>query len=296
MPWRGGGGIFPRGAAAGGPGGGGRVEGRVTLGWHRNNLVYAIDKNGASDTTTFPFRSSDWITRTGLDARVNLRPPANAVVTLGGAFEGEEMNGTTWDGARPRHDGAVYLQVVSAPEPPVGLTLGARLEDNQRFGTYATYRAGTSVRVAEGARAVASVGTGFKEPSFYENFATGFKSQGNPDLKPEHSVSWEVGLEYAVLGKAVAGRATYFDQRFRDLIQYSFAGVGPDSVNYSNVAGAAPRRVAPGGPSAPPHGASFDAAHTHLPTPGGAAGQPPPPPPPPSARLRLGQSVGGAGN
>ena len=31
------------------------------------------------------------------------------------AFEREEMNGTTLDGARSRHDGAVYLQVVTAP-------------------------------------------------------------------------------------------------------------------------------------------------------------------------------------
>jgi len=270
-----------------------RVEGRVTLGWHRNNLVYAIDKNGPSDTTTFPFSSSDWITRTGLDARVNLRPPANAVVTLGGAFEREEMNGTTLDGARSRHDGAVYLQVVTAPEPPVGLTLGARLEDNQRFGTYATYRAGTSVRVAEGARAVASVGTGFKEPSFYENFATGFKSQGNPDLKPEHSVSWEVGLEYAVPGKAVTGRATYFDQRFRDLIQYSFAGVGPDSVNYSNVAGATARGVELGVQGALPEGLSFDAAYTYLHTRDVATGQRLQRRPTHSASLRLGHSVGG---
>src|SRR5256885_13683281 len=153
------------------------------------------------------------------------------------------MIGQAVGAGRPRRARSVYLQLVPPPEPPVGLTLGARLEDNQRFGTYATYRAGTSVRVAEGARAVASVGTGFKEPSFYENFATGFKSQGNPDLKPEHSVSWEVGLEYAVPGKAVTGRATYFDQRFRDLIQYSFAGVGPDSVNHSNVAGGAAARA-----------------------------------------------------
>src|SRR5205823_2522286 len=107
--------------------------------------------------------------------------------------------------------------------PSVGLDLAhafsARVEgrvtadwhrDNyQRFGRYATYRAGVSVRIGAGARAIASVGTGFKEPGFYENFATGFV-RGNPDLTPEHSHNWEAGLEYAMPGRTVTARATYF--------------------------------------------------------------------------------------
>src|SRR5207244_2300208 len=31
-----------------------RAEGRLTAGWHRDNLQYAIDKNGPADTTTSP--------------------------------------------------------------------------------------------------------------------------------------------------------------------------------------------------------------------------------------------------
>jgi len=240
-----------------------RLEGRITADWHRDNYQYAIDKNGPADTTTFPFSSSDWVTRTGLDARLNVRPPAGAVVTLGGAFEREAMTGTTLDTTRARNDGAAYLQVVTASERPLNLTLGGRLEDNQRFGRYATYRAGVSVRIGAGARAVASVGTGFKEPGFYQNFATGFV-RGNPDLKPEHSRSWEAGLEYAVPGRTVTARATYFHQRFRDLIQYSAVPIGPDSVNYANIAGAFARGVELGVQHAIPMGWSFDLAYTYL--------------------------------
>jgi vitamin B12 transporter len=214
-----------------------RVDGGLTATWHRDNYQYAIAPNGPTDSTTFPFSSSDWTTRTGLDARVNARFPARQVVTLGVALEREEMRGTTLDSARSRNDGAVYVQLVTPAERPAGLTVGARLEDNQRFGSYATYRAGGSIALAAGTRAVASLGTGFKEPSFYETFATGFV-RGNPDLRPEHSFSWEAGLEYATPGRGVAARATYFHQRFRDLIEYSAAPLGPDSVNYANVADA----------------------------------------------------------
>ena len=194
----------------------GRVEGRLTADWHRDNSQYAIGPNSPADTTTFPYSSSDWVTRTGLDARLNVTLAARDVITVGGALERQAMNGTTLDMPRSRNDGAVYVQLVSPLERSVSLAVGARLEDNQRFGTYATYRSGMSLRIAGGTRAIASVGTGFKEPSFYENFATGFV-RGNPDLRPEHSLNWEIGLEYRGLRRTLTARATYFHQRFRDL-------------------------------------------------------------------------------
>src|SRR5206468_3897717 len=210
-------------------------EGGVTGTWHRDNAQYAIAPNGPSDTTTFPFSSSDWVTRAGLDGRANLRLSGGNVVTVGGAFEHETMQGTTLDGSRSRDDGAAYLQLVTNLERPFSVTLGARLDDNQRFGTYATYRAGLSVRVHGGTRAIASIGTGFKEPNFFENYATGFV-RGNPDLQPEHSFTWEAGLEHHIPGTAVTVRATYFNQRFRDLIDYN--GSVSVTYNYLNVPGA----------------------------------------------------------
>src|SRR5438128_2810778 len=240
-----------------------RAEGRLTAGWHRDNLQYAIAKNGPADSTTFPYSSSDWITRTGVDARLNLRPFASAIVTVGGAFEREAMSGTTLDTARSRNDGAAYLQVVTAPEQAVSVAVGARLEDNQRFGTYVTHRTGMAVRIVQGVRAIASLGTGFKEPSFYETFATGFV-RGNPTLAPEHSLNWEAGLEYTGLRRTLTIRATYFHQRFRDLIQYSGAPLGRDSVNYSNVADAAAQGVELGVQGALGGGVSLDAGYTYL--------------------------------
>jgi len=240
-----------------------RTEGRLTAGWHRDNLQYAIAKNGPADSTTFPYSSSDWITRTGVDARLNVRPLASAIVTVGGALEREAMSGTTLDSARSRNDGAAYLQVVTAPERAVSVAVGARLEDNQRFGTYVTHRTGVAVRIVQGVRAIASLGTGFKEPSFYETFATGFV-RGNPDLAPEHSLNWEAGLEYTGRRRTLTLRATYFHQRFRDLIQYSGAPLGRDSVNYSNVADAAAQGVELGVQGALGGGVSLDAGYTYL--------------------------------
>ena len=215
-----------------------RLEGRLAAHWHRDNYQYAIAPNGPSDTTTFPFSSSDWVTREGGDAHANVRLATSDVLTAGAAFEREAMEGTTLAGSRSRNNGATYLQLVTGLERPLSLTLGARLEDNQRFGTYATYRAGISLRLPGRSRAIASLGTGFKEPSLYENYATGFV-RGNPDLRPEHSFSWEAGLEYSAPWPAMSVRVTYFDQRFRDLVDYN----GATTPNYFNVPGADARGV-----------------------------------------------------
>ena len=238
-----------------------RVDGRLTAVWHRANYLYAIGKNGPADTTTFPYASSDWITRLGLDARGDVRLLARDALTFGTALEREAMAGTTLDGSRSRTNGAIYLQAVSSPARPVNLTIGSRLEDNERFGTYVTYRAGVSARLAEAVRAVASVGTGFKEPSFFENYATGFV-RGNPDLRPEHSRSWEAGLEYRTPGRVVL-RGTYFGQRFVDMIDYN-ATPAAGEPNYSNVARASADGAELGAQLMPEPWFTVSASYTYL--------------------------------
>jgi vitamin B12 transporter len=84
-------------------------------------------------------------------------------------------------------------------------------------------------------RVRASAGTGFKEPRFYEQFATGFV-KGNPDLEPETSRSFEGGLELSRGASSLS--ATYFAQRFRNLIQYVGMPATANDPNYLNLAGA----------------------------------------------------------
>jgi vitamin B12 transporter len=135
-----------------------------------------------------------------------------------------------------------YAQALFAGARPLSLTLGGRLDDNSQFGAHGTFRAGVSYRINAATRLRATVGTGFKEPTFFENFARG-SVRGNPNLDPERSTSWEAGLERAWGGGRVRVALTYFDQRFRDLIEFTFTPAPPDTVNYFNVVGASARGV-----------------------------------------------------
>jgi len=139
--------------------------------------------------------------------------------------------------AASRRNGGAYTQAVIDLGARSVVNLGGRLDDNQQFGLHATYRAGVVYALTDLLRVRGSVGSGFKEPSIQQNFANTSFEVGNPDLKPEQSTSWEIGLEQTLAGGALVLAGTWFDQRFRDLIEYN--GAAPvGSTNYQNIAAA----------------------------------------------------------
>jgi vitamin B12 transporter len=239
-----------------------RVNARASLDWHREDSRFDDGADSPGDTTAFCcFHSRDLVQRLLVGARADVRVPPQATITAGVERELQRQTGTTLDTARG--NSGLYAQALVGQGMSVTLTAGGRLEDNQQFGTHLTGRAGVAWRAARGTRLRASLGTGFKEPSFFENFASGF-SRGNPALRPERSRSWEVGVERTLAGDRFVVQATWFDQRFRDFIQYSGAPIGPDSVNYINVGEATARGLELSLHAAPGGGMTLDAAYTWL--------------------------------
>lgn len=114
----------------------------------------------------------------------------------------------------------------------LALTGGARYDDNSRFGDRFTWRGAAVLRISEtGTRVKASGGTGFKAPTLNDLFLS-FPSDGpfaafvaNPNLKPEKSTGWDIGIEQDLGPKATIS-ARYFENSVRDLITFSF--VAPD--------------------------------------------------------------------
>jgi outer membrane cobalamin receptor len=103
------------------------------------------------------------------------------------------------------------------------LTAGARLEHNDSFGTRVVPRVALALRLrggADGTTLRASAGAGIKEPDFFESFGISFFAQGNPDLKPERSRTYDVGLEQRGLGGRLSVEATAFHHDYLDQIAY----------------------------------------------------------------------------
>jgi vitamin B12 transporter len=226
---------------------GSRVETRLMLGEHVTDGGTDDEPDGPADTVGFYASTTQaTVERRRAEARVNVHG-ASGVLSIGGLIERESQRendeylssfGNSTDRQDVKRFGAAwYAQVQATPTSAAAFNAGFRLDHSDTFGTFVTYRSGVVYRPAEGLRLRALAGTGFKEPTFYQNFATGFV-RGNPALRPEHSLSWEVGAEQSIAGGRARLSVTYFSQRFRDLIDYTSTPSNLSDPNYFNVAGA----------------------------------------------------------
>jgi vitamin B12 transporter len=218
------------------------LELRVLATSHTDDGRTEDPSDGVQDVSSF------WSTATQqrrrIDGRVNAFLPAALVLTAGvdrewqtavTALESVSSFGTyTAESDEARRNTGFYGQLHGSPLRGFAATVGGRVDDNQEFGTFRTARAAVSWMPAAGARVHGAMGTAFKEPTFFETFAKGF-TRGNPDLQPERARSWEAGAEYALAGGTVTLTGAWFDQRFRNLIQYTAAPPTPQAPNYFNV-------------------------------------------------------------
>lgn len=101
------------------------------------------------------------------------------------------------------------------------LSGGVRIEDNEVFGSETTPRVGGAYLLKRwGTKLRGSWAEGFRAPTLNDLFFPGF---GNPDLRPETSVSWDVGLDQQLWARRIRLGVTYFHNDFDDLIQFVFA-------------------------------------------------------------------------
>lgn len=229
-----------------------RLSDRVTL---EGFLAHAETDGGTDDAPDGPadtlgfygFTSLDHVRRSSADVRANVALH-DAVLSVGGELEEQSQRsfteslsqfGPSAGRSEYRRSNRAGYAHLTGESGGVGYNAGLRLEDNERYGTSWSWQMGASVRVARDLRLRASASRAIKEPGFFETFATGF-ARGNPDLDPERSLQWEAGADATVAGLLTL-RATWFDQAFDDLIQYTGAPPTPQAPNYFNVARAAAR-------------------------------------------------------
>ncbi|PYP59275.1 MAG: hypothetical protein DMD44_05245 [Gemmatimonadetes bacterium] len=248
-----------------------RFEVRLLFAANETNGGFDNRPDSAADSSRF--QNLDELRRSSADLRANLYLRSGSVVTVGTAVEQEREHSfnvcqtsfgdcTTPPIDSARWNAGFYAQGVTDVGGRVGLTTGVRVEDNQRFGTFITYRLGAVYRLAAGTRLRANAGTGFREPSFFENYSTGF-TIGNPNLQPEHSRSWELGLEQSLARDRASISAAFFDQHFADMIDYNPSATA-GAPNYYNVAAADANGVELGMRFLPTGPASFAASYTYL--------------------------------
>ncbi len=108
------------------------------------------------------------------------------------------------------------------------LSVSTRHDRNDRFDNLTTWRITGTQALRDDVRVHASWGEGSANPTFFELF--GFipaSFAGNPDLKPESSQGWDLGLSGEATDGQYAWDLTYFRSRLNSEIVTAF-GPAPD--------------------------------------------------------------------
>jgi outer membrane receptor protein involved in Fe transport len=167
-----------------------------------------------------------------VNGRMNVRALDTVrAYSLAGAITSDVVN-VSIDDAR-RTDGGVYATVETAPGPKVVLGAGARGDYvatrnvGGYFGDHSTSNAAASGNVSvsigpwAGLRFTGQVASGFRDPTVSDRYYRGPTGRGyitgNPDLEPERSVQFDLGVRYTS-GRLRAGLSGY-QYRINHLIE-----------------------------------------------------------------------------
>jgi vitamin B12 transporter len=148
-----------------------------------------------------------------------------------------------WNGERALLDNRLSGEQVEASRDNVGAsvqhqmlwrrlstTAGARLERNENFGTAIVPRGSAVLTLHEGTgrlgdtRVRAAAGLGIKEPTILQTFSISPYFKGNPDLEPERARAVEFGVEQRFAADRAKVDATWFDNRYHNIIGLRSSG------------------------------------------------------------------------
>jgi len=114
------------------------------------------------------------------------------VLTGGAEIYREQVNSTVNFDVKARTLAAVFSQYSLSYEA-LTIDSGIRYDHNGQFGGATTYNVGASYEILPDLRLRSSYATGFRAPSFNELY---YPNYSNPNLKPEKSKSYEIGLNW----------------------------------------------------------------------------------------------------
>ena len=157
------------------------------------------------------------------------------LLTTGFELRTETYEGTRVSGGEASNDFlGVYIQDEYSPSNRLLIIPSLRYDDSDKFGSKVSPKLGMTYKMNENYRLKASAGKGFKAPSLDDMYMYmsnyGYTVIGNPDLKPERSTNYEIGIE----GERGAsfGKVSYFNNNVKNLITTEPSGA---FYTYKNV-------------------------------------------------------------
>ena len=110
-------------------------------------------------------------------------------------------------------------------DPSEHLTLGisGRHDGNERFDDANTYRLEALYRLSERTQIRSTWATAIKSPTFTELYGIFSGFSGNPELQPESSKSWSLGLDHSAMGGDLSVSLNLYTTTLEDEIKTVYA-------------------------------------------------------------------------
>jgi len=175
--------------------------------------------------------SPDIATNDVVDAQTSFQL-AGQLVTLGGEYRDESIEADSLEqigGKETINHKAVFAQVeIGLLDNRLLLTPGLRYDYHEFFGSEYSPRIYALYKLTDQLNLKAGYGHAFNAPTAkqvspgYFAFTGPHQFFGNPNVKPEYSDSYEVGIEY--FGDKITAKSFYFFSDIKDLIAYNQIG------------------------------------------------------------------------
>lgn len=121
---------------------------------------------------------------------------------------------------------------------PFQIVVGTRLDHHEEWGSEVCPNIGLAYQANDKLKIRGSVGRAFRAPDMYDLYVdwplyvdgVTYKSKPNPDLDPEESVGYQLGMDYN-FSKKVFLNATIFRNEMENQIVQVYTPVGPTTMN-----------------------------------------------------------------
>ena len=193
------------------------LDGRINDIWrsrietgHSEDKQENFDKLFPGSTVNNTYRDSvNWLNTLALDDGHSLR--------LGLDYLNDKVRSSNEFAVNNRDNKAAFIQHSFQGER-FGTELGMRHDDNQQFGTENTFNGALSYQLNADNLLILSYSEGFRVPTFADLYWPLYDGyQGNPNLKPEKSRSYELQWR-SQLSPTTELEASLYRTDFRDLI------------------------------------------------------------------------------
>lgn len=201
----------------------------ILNGIYQYSDIYRHYRNDSSDVPGFTrFSTDDYYGKTQyLEIYSNIKLDHGFSLLQGADFRYSSMNnqflsissfGPFTSGFRDtvHSQASAYFSVIyNGLNEKLNIEWGGRLNVHSRYGTNSTFTFNPSYRLSKHWRVFGSIASAFKAPSLYQLYS----DYGNPDLKPEYSNNYEIGIQQQ--NDKWQGRLVYLHRDIRNGLDFN---------------------------------------------------------------------------